>query len=70
MGYHKWSRADADIYYCYKCTLYRCHALTDYSSRSNGGAKKLVDVEYSLADGTVISLNPDKQPPCGEVTYA
>ncbi len=72
MKYHKWLKMGADIYQCQKCGVYRCHALTDFSSAPgrSESRKRLVDIEFSTVSGIVIARNPSKQPPCEEGIYA
>ena len=70
MMYHKWATVGENIYQCPKCGLYRCHALTDFSAPQPGrSAKKIANVEFSDVSGSVVALNPDKQPPCEEGIY-
>ena len=63
---HKWGRMGTAIYQCPKCGLYMCHELRDITCDSS---KRVINVEYSTISGKVVAMNPDTQPPCGEVVY-
>jgi hypothetical protein len=61
MKRHNWKCADLGIEVCANCGMYRCCAMKENTGR---GPKEAMNVEYSLPDGEVIALNPDKVPPC------
>lgn len=59
---HSWIKDDDGIEICRVCGLYRCTAPA--VKNDSGGRPRKADVEYSLPDGEVIALNPDRVPDC------
>lgn len=69
MSRHSWEVVDDGIEVCRECLMYRCTAPTRDNGAGSPGRNRKWDYEYSLPDGTVIALNPEKIPPCISKAY-
>lgn len=62
MRRHNWKFDDFGIDICSKCGMYRCEQWGD--SIPEAGRPRSRNIEYSLPNGEVIAVNPDRVPAC------